>query len=306
MLTENSRYSCALLALFAVNLAWAEVPSSSPQEDVLSQVVQQGTIAEKVKRSPAAEEMKELLGLQPVIARLSELSSTEMASTSPEALRLREHITESVVMAFLDVDGMLAEIDSEVAQMSELRAYMEARRDRKIAIGNVANIVMGGGVGVVGQLLQINHSTAGSIVGAVAGGVSTVLAGAAMRQQRGESRPLGIAPNMLAMIFNRQPEFHSDYPELVWRYLDKAVPVESDKGKRRERLIDHWVQMGRIASPSEKSDRKIDLLTSSVSAQHPLSIDVLLDRTMMLLDLRAQVSIIKRDLARLMTVLLTR
>src|SRR5262249_12945738 len=103
----------------------------------------------------------------------------------------------------------------------------------------------------------------------------------------------------------RQPEFHSDYPELVWRYLDEAVPLESDKGKRRERLIDRWVQMGKIGPPSEKSDRKIDLLTSGVSAQHSLSIDVLLDRTMMLADLRAQVSIIKRDLARLMRMLVT-
>jgi len=249
--------------------------------------------------------MKELLGLQRVVARLSELSSTEAGSTSQEALRLRQQITESVIAASLDVDGMVAEIDSEVAQMSELRAYMEARRDRKIAISNVANIVMAGGAGVAGQLIQIKHSTAGSIVGAVAGGMSAVISGVAMRQQSGESRAVGIAPNMLAMIFNRQPEFHSDYPELVWRYLDKAVPVESDKGKRRERLIDHWVQMGRIGPPSEKSHRKIDLLTSSVSAQHPLSIDVLLDRTMMLADLRAQVSIIKRDLARLMTVLVT-
>jgi hypothetical protein len=72
-------------------------------------------------------------------------------------------------------------------------------------------------------------------------------------------------------------------------------------------LIKHWTELGRIDSiDTPKGQRKIELLTSSISQQKSLTIDQLNDRGAMLGDVRAQVSLIKRDLSKLMLALRSR
>jgi hypothetical protein len=59
--------------------------------------------------------------------------------------------------------------------------------------------------------------------------------------------------------------------------------------------------MGRLENKdTPKAQHKIDLMTSSVSTQHSLSIDMLTDREAMLEDVRARVFLMKRDLSKLM------
>ena len=60
----------------------------------------------------------------------------------------------------LDIDGVIAEIDNETAKLSSIRADLEARRDRAQKIKNIASIVTGGALGVVGTALQFKSSTA--------------------------------------------------------------------------------------------------------------------------------------------------
>jgi hypothetical protein len=59
--------------------------------------------------------------------------------------------------------------------------------------------------------------------------------------------------------------------------------------------------LGRI-DPIEtpRGRQKVQFLTSSVSAQRALTIDLLADRAAMLSDVRATVSLMKRDLSKLM------
>ncbi len=69
-------------------------------------------------------------------------------------------------------------------------------------------------------------------------------------------------------------------------------------------MIREWTQLGRIGpAGTPKAQSRIDLLTSSVSTQRGQSIDVLADREMMLADVRAGLSLMKRDLGRLATAL---
>jgi len=66
-------------------------------------------------------------------------------------------------------------------------------------------------------------------------------------------------------------------------------------------LIAEWMQLGRIGPPDAPgSQKKIDLLTSRIAEHKRLSINLLADRSAMLADLRARVSLMNRDLRDLM------
>jgi hypothetical protein len=41
------------------------------------------------------------------------------------------------------MDGVLAQIDDEVAHLATVRAELEGNRDRQLSINNVANLVAG-------------------------------------------------------------------------------------------------------------------------------------------------------------------
>ena len=69
----------------------------------------------------------------------------------------------------------------------------------------------------------------------------------------------------------------------------------------REELIAEWVKAGRIGPPDAPgSQKKIDLLTSRIAEHKRLPIDVLTDRTLMLVDLSARVALLNRDLGALL------
>ena len=254
--------------------------------------------------------MSSELGVTPLIERLYRLPDRGVGVTmSLEALSLRQEITEVVLGASLEVDGVIAEIDSELAQINAIRTDLESRRDHAINLNTIANIVASGITGVVGTALQFKNSTAnlGNGIGVAGAGISTVLSLIGLRQQRGGHKALGVAPNLLARLFDKKPEFHSDYPAEVWTYLNAVPPAESGKETRRAQLIKRWTELGRIESiETPKGQRKIELLTSSISQQRSLTIDVLDDRGAMLADVRAQVSLIKRDLSKLMLALRSR
>lgn len=262
------------------------------------------------KLSPGAEEVASEIGVTPLIERLWRLPERGAGGTmSLEALSLRQEITEAVIGSSLEVDGIIAEIDSEQAQINAIRADLEARRDHAINLNTVANIIASGFTGVVGTALQFKSSTAnlGNGIGVAGAGISTVLSLIGLRQQRGGRKSLGVAPNLLAKLFDRKPEFHSDYAPEVWTYLNAVPPLSPGKETRRALLIKRWTELGRIESiDTQKGQRKIELLTSSISQQRSLTIDLLDDRGAMLADVRAQVSLIKRDLSKLMLALRSR
>jgi hypothetical protein len=264
------------------------------------------------KLSPGAEEVSKELGITQLIERLYKLPESERGmnggTMSLEALTIRQQITEIVVGASLDIDGLIAEIDNETAQLNSIRSDLESRRDRAQKINNIASIVTGGALGVVGTALQFKDTTAnlGNAIGVSGGAASVVLSIIGIKQQSGGQRALVRSPNMLAKIFDRQAEFHSEYPDDVWTYLNAVRPTESDKGTRRARLIDEWQQTGRIDKPdTPKGQKKIDVLTSSISQQRALTLDQIADREAMLGDVRAEVSLMKRDLSKLMLALRT-
>jgi len=79
-----------------------------------------------------------------------------------ESLVLRQEITERVLSASLDIDGVNAVIDAEIEQIRSIRSDLQSRRDKAQNIINIASIVTGGAFGAVTSALQFKPGTRGS------------------------------------------------------------------------------------------------------------------------------------------------
>jgi hypothetical protein len=259
--------------------------------------------------SPHAEQVAGILEVKSLVEQALVLRSNRPAGAAMtvEELALREEISEAVLAASFDVDGVLAEIEQERAHIAEVSSFLQARRDRGVNLASVASLITGSGVGIAVNALQFSSSTAdiGNGIGVGSGAASTALSLIGIRLQRGPKRQIGPAPNMLAIPFGRKPVLFSDYPEDVLAYLNSVPPGESpDRGTRLEQLIHEWIALGRLDPVNTpKGQKEVDLMTSSLSPKQKLRIDDLTNRAMMLADLAGRVSLMKRDLAELMRAL---
>jgi hypothetical protein len=255
-----------------------------------------------VSPSPATVRMAEILGVGETVRRLSQVPARARAA-SIDALLLRQTLTEATLATSLEIDGVLAQIDDEVANLASVRAELESRRDRQLSVNNVANLVAGSTVGVLAGTLGLHDSTskAGDIVGLTGGAVSTALSWVGLRQQHGGKREVGATPNMLAPIFGLPAELYGGYPKEVWEFLNTTPSDETKEQSRRLELIGKWTKAGLIPPAGDpKAAQRIGQLTSGISQQRKLSIKAMNDRATMLADVRVEVALMKRDMSALM------
>jgi hypothetical protein len=262
------------------------------------------------KLSPNALQVARIIGVGSDIARLSELTTTKNPSATPvrslEELSLRQRITDAIVVASLDVDSVLDEMDYEREQIVELRSILRARRDRAIGTTNLAVLAAGTGLGVVGGVLSFSKTTSnvGNAIGFASGGISTLFSLRSYRQVHGAERPAWVLPNMLAAFLSRPEERHSHYPEDIWAYLNSVPPGEDSKASRKEQVVAEWITAGRMGSLDlPQSKQKIALLTSTDAADKRLDMTLLNERGAMLADVRDEVAQMKHDLADLLRAL---
>lgn len=256
-----------------------------------------------VKLSPPALQAARTIGVEPLLVRLSALTAARepgATGVSLEELSLHQQITEAVVVASLDVDSVVDQIDNERAQIVELQSILLARRQRAIGTTNLATLSLSAGLGAVSGLLQFSDTTkgAGNAIGFVAGGLSTLLSFHSLRQQHSEGRPGWVLPNMLAPFFNG-PQDHSDYPADTWAYLNSAQGGVS-LTSRREQLLAQWRGTGRFPLDSAQYKSKVALFTETNAADKKLNMDLLSERAAMLADVRSEVSALKRVLAEIL------
>ena len=248
--------------------------------------------------SPRARQAAEIIGVDPLLRRLSSLAAAP--SMSLEELSLRQQITEAVVVSSLDLDSVVDNIDNERAQIVELQNIILARRQRAIGTTNLATLALSTGLGALSGVLQFSDTTkgAGNAIGFAAGGLSTLLSFRSLRQQHGGKRPDWVLPNMLAPFFH-QP--HGEFPADTWAYLNSIPAGAASQANRRDQLLAQWRRAGRIPPlDSPQAAPKIALLTDTDAANKKLNMDLLAERAAMLADVRDEVSVMKRDLGDLL------
>jgi len=256
--------------------------------------------------SAVAKQTAGILGLDPLLQRLRTLQAERGcgAVASLEELTLRQQLMEEVQSATLDVDSVLAEIENEQGQLSNLRMSLQGRRDNTVAKLNTAALITGSAAGAAVSATQFSTvgsttNNIGDAFGIGAGVASTVFSIMATKKQNGPSGTVGETPNMLASLFDDAPALNSHYPAAVLEYLE-VVPASEDsaRGTRIEQLRAEWARSGRLAGSASAS--QVAALTSSADAKVKVSITDLTNRIGMLGDVAGRVSLMKRDLATIM------
>lgn len=259
------------------------------------------------KPSPEAQQMARIIGVDSDLARLSELTAAATSNPTPasslEQLLLHQRITEGVMIASLDVDSTLEQVDYERAQISELRSILRARRDRALGSTNLAVLAAGTGLGIVGGLLQFSKITsdAGNAITFASGGISTAFSLRGFRQVRGGKRPGWVLPNMLAPFLGQPQGQQCHYPDDVWAFLTNPLPGQDLPANRKQSLVDSWMEAHRLEPlDSPQSARQISLMTSTNASDKGLSMDLLNQRAAMLADVSSQVAQMKQSLAEIL------
>lgn len=241
----------------------------------------------------------QLIGVSSEIASLQKLSGSSSVADEWKILWLHQSISEQVMAASLQVDACIAQIDNEAARANEVRGYLADSRDRTVSRANLLSALLGGGIGATSSGLQLSSTLTkpAAMVGITAGAVSSGIAIAGIRAQKGKSMRFDFASNMLAEFFDKPALTDSHYPATVWAFLNDVA--STDPGiTRKNRLIQTWVDVKRIDSRGD--EEKIARVTSQPAQLQKLSIDDLEDRVAMLQDVRARISFLKRDLGLLL------
>ena len=253
--------------------------------------------------SPEARQTAGIIG---IVSSLDQFDKLRTAPLSPDTvvqkLALQQQMTTALLDAVLDVDAVIASIQREETQIQHVQNRLSMRRDRVVGLATLGSTIAGSGVGIIGSSLALSKKTtlAGNAVSVGSGVAATVLSLLAIRLQRGGKGFIEVSPNMLARLLGRPSETISLWPDDVWNFLN-AVPAQSTRTQTRlESLKDTWIMQGRISLQySAASEAKVAFLTSSSAEARGLSLDNLSDRSTMLADTRAQVALMKRDLAEL-------
>ena len=256
------------------------------------------------------------LGLIDLFTRLQRLREHDKhkhgVPLSPESTTLRLEITEVVLTTSLQCQAVIAQIESESAATLEVKSAMEGRRDRATRTNAMANVIANGSVSAVGNMLQMPFETAadsryefpGEIVESAGTIMAAGLGGLALHQGRGVSLSAGIEPNMLAKFFKRPNSSKTEYPDVIWRYLNSVPPDSRPDGPtRRELLLARWVELGRLPPVNTDKGRLYErILAGTMPQTKAVTIDMLDDRMSMLLDLRAEVNQIYKELLNMILV----
>jgi len=249
--------------------------------------------------SASSQQVALELGVVPLIQQLNDLHQQKSADPALELerLRLKQQLTDSVLIGTLQVRDVTARIDRQISLLNRVRGLLEDRRDRAIRLNTLANIFGMGLVNEYGQAGEIpKNELPGEIAELVAGGITMALSGIALRQQSGgriSGRP---KPNMLAKVFGCPTDQETEYPPLVWNYLN-ADPDGSGPGQSRiNELLGRWQRYKIIGGTKSARDKDQIALLTNTSRSLQVNISLLESQTALLTDLRSEIFQLDRAL----------
>jgi len=255
----------------------------------------------------AADQTAQAIGLKPLFDRLRTLSTSLDSADRLEFYVLQQQAMLRITTASLAVDASAEQVDSEIAEIRELENYLTSRRDSRVVKLNLMALVIGGAAGTASSALgYTSHDNAAATLGVIGGVGATVLSLVALHINKGESRELMVQSNMLSKVFAHPSDANNVYPPIVVTFMNAIAPNDEDGLSRQDRLINDWVQVGRIPDPKlPEGQEKINRLVSLPGQKIEQSIGDLEDRQAMLYDLRVRLNYMKLDLAILLASLPT-
>jgi hypothetical protein len=251
-------------------------------------------------------EASQLAASMQVLPKLRRIQELRAASSTPsmELITLKQDSLESIVMAGYEIDTVTARIDRELANASEILAYLAERRDRAVRLNSYADFISGGITGIVSGGMKVADAggIAPDLLDTIEGGLQTSLASWALQQQRGEQRRERGVPSILSHLFQTKAEAATDYPPAVWAFLSSPLPASKTNASKLDLLVNRWTKLGFcFTHRGHRMDTRarVQHLANEGPPNARLTVDVLEDRVAMLNDLRATIVQMNGDLLEL-------
>jgi hypothetical protein len=217
-------------------------------------------------------------------------------------LRVRQQLSDRILLAFLDVARTAAEADCEEERADQLADRLQEVRDKRIRRQTLIAIVGDAMIGIVSGALSLALQATASAATAILGGsVATGFGMAAFFDST--SYEFQHERNLLREVWEGQ-EHPSLIPLSVWRYLNQPLSEDPARRSLRETLITRWRQDGRLGEAgSETEQRRITLFFGQGGSY---DIEDLRARAAMLDLLEADINLMSQDLERFMQEVLAR
>jgi hypothetical protein len=253
--------------------------------------------------APEAQEIAEIMGIMPLVEQLIALRQKGAPDRNAEFDELKIHVklSDSTLIAGLEVRDVTARIEREIARISRLRGYLEDKRDRAIRYNSMANVF---GTGVIAEIGQAGEMKVNEIPGEttelVGGGIAMLLSGLALRQQSGGKQRADLKPNMLSEVLGRSTNKDTQLPPLVWNYLNRTPPDAKGGQTRLQGLLQQWRRYRLIGNMNSPDGKRRAVALSNTGSQVMMNIDLCEDEIALLSDLKAEIYQIDRQLLELL------
>lgn len=217
-------------------------------------------------------------------------------------------LAKQIVLADLsdlgfDVRRCTNAVDREIAKNSSKAAYLTELRDKAIRFNTYADFVAGGLTGVLAGALEM--ADAGGVFAHTAVDISEGigqmgLSAWAFKAEHAGDRRQGGLPNVLAAVVD--PDFHHKaYPHSVRLFLNTSE-IPGSNSTRLQAMLNRWTKLNFCLTHSGHrmaNKKRAKHLTGTHTEDATATIDLLEDRTAMLHDLRAEVTMMDEAVAEL-------
>jgi hypothetical protein len=318
---QHCLLSALVASIVSQNLAFAKTTSTPPGVELhhnmslLASTEAPGelekSLSSDVDLSPGAHEVALLTGILPLYQRLqSEQKKAALSNSSADDLDsirrqqriiyLHAYIGQCLQTMECELRRSMARIDSESADLSDLKASLADERARVQHRTSIANMVSGGAtrIGAYTTGLATPNTLPINLLEIFDGIVQIGLSSVMIRQERKEHRSDKTSTETITVFAASGKTNPPDYPQAVWDYLNHPLPGRKDGKSRRQLVIEDWSSMGRIAESTSGTSASAAEPTPVIrlrrSPEH--SLDVTLS---MMADIKAALSSMEASIAEL-------
>jgi len=282
----------------AAPLKIAEVGDLPPRQPAIDLAA-----ANKAILTPTGRDIAEQIGVLGLINELIDVRAqlADNPSLALKHLELKQKLLQTVLIASLQVRDATARIDKETADINRVSGVLSDKRDNALKTNTMANIFGNGALNEIGQAGEMHvKETAGEIVELVSGGIVIALGSLALKQQSGGKRKVLPKPNMLAKVLGCKTDGDSEYPPVIWAYLNRAPAGAKSIKTRLEILTEQWQKCNTIGPLKHPKTRRRIAELSNTHTTGTVNLDLLGDRKDMLNDVKAEIFQMDRDLLELL------
>ncbi|HEY9759435.1 MAG TPA: hypothetical protein V6C97_30030 [Oculatellaceae cyanobacterium] len=211
---------------------------------------------------------------------------------------LRSKINAYLETAHLELDSVLGEINSGLADLADRKAMIADQRARTLRRTSFVNLVSGGFTKIGGYTVALAPASAipTNVLEVFDGVVQVGLSALTLRQQKAEERLGKARPEILDSFLNGNNLSTHFFPEDVWTFLNKVPPRSTEGKTRRQILISSWVKMGRL---SEEGGSKFTKKLGNFGLASDFRLDDLDDTVAMTSDLKSIIATMDTSLMEL-------